>query len=116
MGTLVNGLFCYRTFVKFRNVTFGGTMSKTVTVNIQGRNFVPQRVDVAIGDTVEWTNEDPYPHSVVSDKVVGGKPLFESPARLDPHKTFSHTFDGQSGVVGYHCGIHLTMKGTVVVA
>ena len=39
---------------------------KTHTVRIEGMKFVPERIEVAAGDTIVWTNEDFLPHRVTA--------------------------------------------------
>jgi mono/diheme cytochrome c family protein len=40
------------------------------TIVIDGTQFQPGEATVAVGDTIEWVNRDPFPHNVASD--VGG--------------------------------------------
>ena len=56
-----------------------------------------------------WTNDDSIPHTVTADDSS-----FDS-SGLVQGKTFSFTFD-KAGTFAYHCSIHTTMTGTVVVA
>ena len=39
---------------------------KTHAVRIEGMKFIPERLEVAAGDTVVWTNKDFLPHSVTA--------------------------------------------------
>ena len=84
-------------------------MSKTHAVAIENMAFNPASVDVALGDTVEWTNKMGLPHTVTPDngEFPGSGPLSQG-------GTFSHVFD-EAGTVSYHCEIHNSMKGAVVV-
>ncbi len=70
-------------------------------------NFKPQTVTVKAGDTVTWTNQDTFAHTVKAD-------LFGESPRLDKGGKFSHTF-ARPGTYPYICGIHNSMTGTVVV-
>ena len=84
-------------------------MAKTVKIQIIGMKFVPDTVAIVVGDTVEWTNEDAMPHSVVADSG-----FFASP-RLAKTDTYPYQFS-TAGSVDYHCGFHpKAMKGKVVV-
>jgi plastocyanin len=80
-----------------------------VAATIQNFLFTPTPVTVPVGTTITWTNRDPAPHSIVSD--VSGK--FSSPT-LGTGQSFSFTFT-EMGSYPYHCGIHPSMHGTVVV-
>jgi plastocyanin len=60
---------------------------------------------VSVGTTVTWTNKDSVTHTVkFSDKdqtIASGQ-------------SFTRTFD-KPGEFTYICGIHTSMKGTIVV-
>lgn len=77
-------------------------------IAITGRHFGPATIDVAVGTTVTWTNNDPFPHTVTADDGSFGSDTLGSTAQ------FSHTFD-VAGTFTYHCAIHSTMTGTVTV-
>jgi plastocyanin len=77
-----------------------------VEVGMQGKVFRPGRVDVLVGDTVTWHNDDLVTHTVFS-----ADPALDS-GRLNPGATFRHTFDRQ-GIVSYHCTLHRFMFGEV---
>lgn len=70
--------------------------------------FVAASLDVSAGTRVTWTNDDPAPHTVTAD---GG--AFDS-KQLDPGASFSVVLD-TPGAFAYHCEIHPTMVGTVLV-
>jgi plastocyanin len=79
-----------------------------VEVDISGFAYNPQTIEISVGDTVTWTNNDSAPHTVTQS---GGG--FQS-GRLDQGATFSHTFT-EAGSVDYFCEFHAGMTGTVVV-
>ncbi|HEX2013854.1 MAG TPA: plastocyanin/azurin family copper-binding protein, partial [Nitrososphaera sp.] len=87
------------------------TGSSTKTTNA----YSPNPVEIAIGDTVIWTNEDSTPHTAASgttptpDGVFGGNDQI-----LVTGKTQSHTFS-EAGEFPYFCTLHPTMVGTVIV-
>jgi plastocyanin len=87
---------------------FAQSSTATAEVTIDNFSFRPQTLTVAVGTTVNWTNRDDIPHTVVSDNGV-----FKSKAR-DTDEKFSYTFD-QAGTYPYHCSIHPKMTGQVVV-
>ncbi len=70
--------------------------------------FVPATLDVAAGSQVTWTNDDPTAHTITADDRA-----FDS-KQLDPGASFSVVLDTAGSHV-YHCEIHPTMVGTVVV-
>lgn len=87
----------------------GGNGGQGKSVDITNFAFSPSELKVKKGDTVTWTNKDSVPHSIVSDS---GSEL-NSP-NLSKEQTYSHTFN-QTGIFGYHCSIHSSMAGKIVV-
>lgn len=79
-------------------------------VTIENFAFSPATLNVKVGDTVTWTNRDSAPHKIASDS---GSEL--SSDTLSQGGTYSHTFT-QAGTYDYHCAIHTSMKGKVIVS
>lgn len=77
-------------------------------VSIANFSFEPATITVPVGTTVTWTNNDAANHTVTADDGS-----FKSES-LGSGATFSQTF-ATAGTFAYHCAIHSTMKGTVVV-
>jgi plastocyanin len=77
-------------------------------VTIQGFAFRPAELSIGVGTTVQWTNQDGAPHQVESDDGTLAGPVMGTGA------TFSFTF-GTPGRITYHCAIHPSMNGVVVV-
>jgi plastocyanin len=77
-------------------------------VAIQNFAFNPATLTVKAGTTVKWVNLDSTTHQVVSDTG-----LFDS-GDLGNGKSFSYTFN-QTGNYPYHCRIHPSMTGSIVV-
>lgn len=70
--------------------------------------FVPERVEVALGDAVTWTNRDFVPHSV----TAAGAGI-ES-GDLTEGKSFT-LVARQKGEIAYICRLHPVMRAVVVV-
>lgn len=70
--------------------------------------FEPASVTIKVGESVTWTNQESATHTVVGDNDE-----FQS-GDLANGASFSFTFD-KAGTYTYHCGIHPSMKATVVV-
>ncbi len=76
--------------------------------------FVPAMLNIRVGDTVKWVNEDDRAHPIASIPGQGtnDKELFSAP--IAPGKSWSHTFK-QAGEYPYFCYIHYVMMGAVIV-
>jgi plastocyanin len=77
-------------------------------VAIQNFAFNPATLNVQVGTKVTWKNLDSTAHHVVSDTGA-----FDSGV-LNNGQSYSFTFN-QAGNYPYHCSIHPSMKGTIVV-
>jgi plastocyanin len=66
---------------------------------------------VKVGTVVTWTNRDSTPHTIVSDTA---SPVQFSSDPLPTGASYSFTFI-QAGTYPYHCSIHPSMMGTIVV-
>jgi plastocyanin len=80
----------------------------TNEVWIQASAFNPDKITVTAGTTITWTNKDGVVHTVTSDAG-----LFDS-GNIGANGTFSHKFS-TAGTFLYHCALHTTMTGSVVV-
>ncbi len=81
------------------------------TVIIKGFAFSPSTLTVKAGTTVTWTNQDSVPHSVVADT---GAPVTFASGTVSSGGSYTFTF-AQAGSYPYHCSIHPSMKGMIVV-
>jgi len=77
-------------------------------VTVDGFAYNPASIEVNVGDTVTWTNQDAVAHTVTSDDGAFAEPLPGSGG------TATITFN-TAGTFAYHCSIHPNMHGTVVV-
>ena len=70
--------------------------------------FVPERIEVAAGDSIVWTNKDFLPHSVTAAaaKVESGD--------LGQERSFRWVARSK-GEMPYLCRLHPVMRGVVVV-
>ncbi|MBA3470709.1 MAG: plastocyanin [Herpetosiphonaceae bacterium] len=85
----------------------------TAEVGIQTFQFSPATLEVKVGTTVTWTNNDDIDHSVTSGAPPEGDKAFDSDFFLKG-ETFSHTFTS-AGEVMYFCRKHNSMVGMVKV-
>src|SRR5918992_24208 len=75
--------------------------------------YQPNPVQVGVGDTVTWTNDDAQPHTATSGQNATPDGTFDS-SIMAPGATFSHTFT-EGGEYPYFCLLHPNMVGTVSV-
>src|SRR5215204_813060 len=81
--------------------------------------YSPNPIQVSVGTTVTWTNNDSQPHTVTSgsngqpDNKFNSSPNFTP--LLNPGQTFSFTFT-EAGEYPYFCTLHPNMVGTVSVS
>jgi plastocyanin len=83
----------------------------TGTIDIKNMMFTPSQITVAKGGTVTWTNNDNTTHTVVDDLSNVGGP---HSGDIAPGSSYSFTFT-KTGSFQYHCTIHPSMRGTIVV-
>lgn len=78
-------------------------------ISITGFAFNPKSITIPKGATVIWTNLDSAEHTIISDNgnEINSNPILKS-------ETFAHTFNTK-GTYDYHCGIHPSMKGKIIV-
>jgi plastocyanin len=88
--------------------TTTGPDIKPFAVTIKDMAFSPATVEVAIGTTVTWTNEDSLTHTVTSRTGI-----FDS-GSMSKGMIFSHTFNNV-GDFEYFCSIHTSMVGHIIV-
>ena len=95
-----------------------GSQDKTVfgdtQVYMRHDIFLPTRIQVVLGTTVTWTNQDTVPHNVtIASDVISSSNNWDS-GLLYPGQSFSYTFTSQ-GTFQYHCQEDPGMTGVVIV-
>ena len=78
-------------------------------VTIQNFAFQPANLQVKVGTTVTWTNNDTAPHTVT---FRDGS--LTSSALLQKGQSYSYTFT-KVGTFSYYCDVHEAMTGQVTV-
>jgi plastocyanin len=91
--------------------TTSSSASATGSIDIKNMMFTPSQITVAKGGSVTWTNNDSTTHTVVDDLSNVGGP---ASGNIAPGSTYSFTFT-KTGSFQYHCSIHPSMRGTIVV-
>jgi plastocyanin len=79
--------------------------------------YQPNPIKIKVGETITSINNDLSIHTVTEgNPSINIVPVngFDS-GLISPEETFSHTFD-KVGAIKYHCTLHPTMLGKVIVA
>jgi len=91
-------------------VLAGGTLARahngTVHVTIDKLAFQPAEIEVKAGETIEWTNRDPFAHTAT---VKGGWEV-----SIPPGKSATHVVTADDSV-DYYCRFHPNMTGRIKV-
>ena len=80
-----------------------------VTVKIRDLAFDPRHVEVAVGGSVIWANDDITQHLIVSTTPN----VIDSPL-IGKAGSYTRSF-ATPGKYRYYCNIHNSMKGEVIV-
>jgi plastocyanin len=80
----------------------------THRIAIETLEYLPKTMTVKVGDSLEWVNKDPFPHTATSKM---GK--FDSRS-IEAGKSWKHTVQSK-GEFPYVCTLHPTMTATVTV-
>ena len=97
----------------------GGNASTSVSIvpgssTLTDTAYQPNPIQVSVGTTVTWTNNDAQPHTVNSGENATPSGLFDSPI-MAPQATFDYTYT-EAGEFPYFCILHPNMVGTVSVS
>lgn len=86
----------------------GVVLAANQTVNIAGFAFSPATVTVNVGDTVTWANNDAQAHTASANSGAWDTGIIAGGGSAGIMFSTAGTFP-------YHCDIHPTMTGTLVV-
>ena len=77
------------------------------SITIENFAFNPSDLTISAGTTVTWTNNQNVQHTVTFDDG-------SSDVTIGPGQTIEKTFS-TAGEYTYHCAIHPSMKGKIIV-
>jgi plastocyanin len=105
-GTLTGALTGGRAAADERACPEPGSAPRVHEVQIKGFKFVPDTLNVSVGDTIRWTNLDLAPHTATA---------------IDGSWTTAKIVEGNTGELvvtaktsgPYHCKYHPMMKATL---
>ncbi len=88
--------------------------NREVLISLQEFDINPEKIIIDRGTKIIWKNSDRVFHRVVSDTLVGDKPLFDS-QNIKSGNSFEITL-AEAGGFPYRCAAHPdTMKGVIIV-
>jgi plastocyanin len=87
--------------------------ASAITADIKGFQFKPKMLEVHVGETVTWTNQDGIEHSVTSGTPDAAGQDFDT-GLFVKGESRSITFD-KPGVYSFFCARHKSMHGSVTV-
>jgi len=76
--------------------------------------YIPLNLEVAVGTTVTWINDDSVPHTIQSQDEKGAIIGLFNSAPLMTGENFEYAFD-ESGVYNYYCSLHPWRVGIITV-
>lgn len=79
----------------------------SVEVEMINTSFEPAAVEVSVGDTVEWTNEDDFDHNATAEE---GADFASGDFGYDETFEWKAT---EPGEISYTCTLHPGMDGTI---
>ena len=85
------------------------SLAKNYDVSIANFAFSPKTITLNKGDTVTWINNDSAPHKAVGDTLNS-----LSSETMSKGQKYTFTFN-DTGDFAYHCSIHPSMKGNIIV-
>ena len=106
---VISGCYAQKTPVQPTAAPSTGDLEIKTDIEISGFAFNPSTLTISKGASVVWTNKDSAPHTIVSD--TGWEINSDT---ISKGNTYVHIFN-TPGTYEYHCGIHPSMKGKVVV-
>jgi len=76
------------------------------TVTIDALQFQPSVIEVKRGDSIVWTNKDPFPHTVTAEGTFDSQ-------QIQPGESWTYKVQQKPGEIPYICSLHPTMKAVV---
>ncbi len=85
----------------------GGPAPASADISMVNTSFNPQQVEVAVGGTVRFTNNDSVVHNATGAAFATGN--------LNPGQSSGNQAMNSAGTFAYSCTLHAGMNGTIVV-
>jgi plastocyanin len=85
-------------------------------VEVEDMAYQTNPVKIKAGESIIWTNNDLTAHTVTEGNPSTAIPTegFDS-GLISPDQSYKHVFD-KAGTIEYHCLLHPTMIGKVIVS
>ena len=113
LGIIIVGIGAYFAIKSYypKKATAPSTSEVTpsgTSVSISNFSFQPAELKVKAGQEITFTNNESVIHTITADDKS-----FDS-GNVKRGGSFKHTFD-KTGTFSYHCSLHSTMKGKIIV-
>jgi plastocyanin len=91
----------------------GGSIVNVYMIASPGTSgiYSPDPVQVKVGQSVQWANQDVGAHTASSDSTPGFDSSF-----MQQGQTYKTGPFNTAGTIKYHCNVHAEMKGSIVVS
>ena len=100
------------------NANSNATMVSIVqgAANLADKAYQPNPINIKVGSTITWINHDTTIHTVTEGNPASNVPEngFDS-GILGMGEQYQHSFT-KAGTVDYHCTLHPTMIGSIIVS
>ena len=102
------GYYLYNQQIKIQKNAEQGSSAQIDNTVVTMKNFTfnPEVLKIAVGAEVTFRNEDSTAHTITGDNFDSGT--------INESDSYRHIFN-EKGTFDYHCSIHQTMKGQIVV-
>lgn len=106
---VVAGYFIYRGAYGYKTTSSSSSPATSAAANtVTAKNFAfnPNELTVSVGTEVTFKNDDSTTHTFTGDGFSSGD--------VKPGDSFKFTFN-TAGTFNYHCSIHPSMTGKIIV-
>ena len=103
------GAVASATALAFTRKSVPASEPKVHDVQIKEFAFVPERLEVSVGEIIRWTNKDLAPHTATADEFG-----WDTGEIANRDNAEIEVFEGME--TSYFCAYHPHMKGTLVIS
>jgi plastocyanin len=109
MGSSIAGIKTNNTNTNVMNVSIVANAA-----DLEDKAYQPNPINIDVGTTIVWTNNDLTTHTVTEHTSSAVPNGFDS-GLLGSEEKYRHVFD-KTATIEYHCMLHPTMSGKIIVS